>query len=111
MIQKKVLLTYAYPPETLLSTLITRVYPFQLLRTSCQLSCPKEKLELFLWYRTLGLLQYGEESSQTQHNAEDKAGRDRDVRDNGESGQRATSERAVDEVGVVVTHKRYSVCR
>ena len=56
---------------------------------------------------TLSLSQESKKSSQTQYNAEDKAGSDRDMRDNREPSQRTLSERTVDQVGVVVTHKRY----
>ena len=56
---------------------------------------------------TLRLSEDSEKSRQTEHDAEDKAGRDWDMGDDGEASQRSPSEGTVDQVGVVVTHKRY----
>ena len=56
---------------------------------------------------TLRLSKDSEKSCQTEHDAEDKAGRDRDMGDDGEASQRSPSEGTIDQIGVVVTHKRY----
>lgn len=62
--------------------------------------------DTFFFAHTLRLSEDGEKSRQTEHNAEDKAGRDRDVGDDGEPSQRSSSEGTIDQIRVVVTHKR-----
>ena len=55
--------------------------------------------------RTSGLVHEGDEASHAQREAEDGAGRDRDVGDEGEPCERALVEGGIDEVGVVVADK------
>ena len=68
-------------------------------------SPPPPPFLLLLTPLTLSVSQGSEKASQTKDNAKDKAGGDRDVRDNTESWDGTTSEGAIDEVSVVVTDK------